>query len=104
MSKKHYLYAKWRKSITKINKYGNCELYDIYKLYHKKLKSIIKHAKRKYYSMKFDSVSGNMKITWELINGLRGKTKNSTKPCFKNDGELIYNQREIAHGFNQYCT
>ena len=42
------------------------------------------------------------KKTWELINELRGKTKNNIKPCFKIDGELIYNQREIAQGFNQY--
>ena len=38
VSKKHYLYVQWRKSVTKGNKLGCPELYDIYKVYRKKLK------------------------------------------------------------------
>ena len=102
--KKHHLYAKWRRSVTKINKRGDSELYEIYKKYRKELKSIIKQGKRNYYSKKFDSVAGNMKKTWSLINELRGKTKNKIKSCFKVDGELVKSSRVIANGFNQYFS
>ena len=104
VNKKHHLYVRWRRSITKVNKHGSLELYEIYKKYRKELKSIIKQAKRKYYSTKFNSVSGNMKKTWALINELRGKTKSRIKSCFKVDGRLIYSKRDIANGFNQYFS
>ena len=61
VNRKHHLYVKWKRSVTKTNKYGCSELYEIYKNYRKELKSIIKQAKRKYYIRKFDNVAGNMK-------------------------------------------
>ena len=72
VNKKHFLYAQWRKSVTKVNKLGSLELYNIFKIYRKQLKGIIKHAKRSYYSKKFDNAKGNMKKTWALINELKG--------------------------------
>ena len=45
-----------------------------------------------------------MKKTWDLINELRGKTKNSIKSCFKIDGNLIEDKREIANGFNNFFS
>ena len=104
VSKKHYLYAQWRKSVTKGNKLGCPERYDIYKVYCKKLKGMIKHAKRVYYNKRFDSAKGNMKKTWALINELRGKSKCNIKSCFKIDGELVVNKREIANGFNNFFS
>ena len=104
VNKKHFLYAQWRKSVTKVNKLGSLELYNIFKIYRKQLKGIIKHAKRSYYSKKFDNAKGNMKKTWALINELRGKTKNSIKSCFKIDGNLIEDKREIANGFNNFFS
>ena len=104
VNKKHFLYAQWRKSVTKVNKLGSLELYNIFKIYRKQLKGIIKHAKRSYYSKKFDNAKGNMKKTWALINELRGKTKNSIKSCFKIHGNLIEDKREIANGFNNFFS
>ena len=104
VTKKHYLYKKWRKSVTKKDKLGNVELYDIYKKYRKERKGIIKYAKRKYYSKKFDNVKGNMKKTWALINELRGKTKTNLKCNFKIDGKLVEDKREIANGFNNFFS
>ena len=104
INKKHYLYAKWRKSVNSRNKNGDSELYEIYKKYRKELKSIIKQGKRNYYSKKFDSVAGNMKKTWALINELRGKTKSNIKSCFKIDGELVRSTRVIANGFNEHFS
>ena len=102
VNKKHFLCAQWRKSITKVNKLGSLELYNIFKIYHKQLKGIIKHAKSSYYSKNFDNAKGNMKKTWALINERRGKTKNSIKCCFKIDSNLIEDKIEIANGFNNF--
>ena len=65
---------------------------------------MIKHAKRVYYNKRFDSAKGNMKKTWALINELRGKSKCNIKSCFKIDGELVLNKREIANGFNNFFS
>ena len=65
---------------------------------------MIKHAKRVYYNKRFDSAKGNMKKTWALINELRGKLKCNIKSCFKIDGELVVNKREIANGFNNFFS
>ena len=73
------------------------EVYDIYKVYRKKLKGMIKQEKRVFYNKRFDSAKGNMKKTWALINELRGKSKCNIKSCFKIDGELVVNKREIAN-------
>ena len=67
-------------------------------------KSTIKLAKKKYYCRRFSSVQGNMKKTWALINELRGKSKQSIKSCFKIDGVLVEDQREIANGFNTFFS
>ena len=45
VNKKHHLYVKWKRSVTKINKNGSPGLYEIYKNNHKQLKSITKQAK-----------------------------------------------------------
>ena len=45
-----------------------------------------------------------MKKTWALINELRGKSKQSIKSCFKIDGALVEDQREIANEFNTFFS
>ena len=57
----HYLSVPWRKSVTKINTLGCRELYEIYKVYRKKIKGMLKHANIMYYNKRFDSAKGNMK-------------------------------------------
>ena len=102
VNKKHFHYKQWKKTVTKKEKLGDFELYSIYKKNRKELKSIIKLAKKKYYCRRFSNVQGNMKKTWALINELRGKSKQSIKSCFKIDGALVEDQREIANGFNTF--
>ena len=45
-----------------------------------------------------------MKKTWELINDLRGKNKKKISSCFKIDGKLVEDKREIADGFNKFFS
>ena len=104
VKKKHYYYKQWKRTNSKNNKSGCNERYEIYKIFRKKLKGIIKFAKKKYFHKKFASVQGNMKKTWQLINELRGKTKNNIKSCFKIDGKLVEEKREIANGFNKFFS
>ena len=104
VNRKNFLYKKWKKSITKTNKDGNHAFYLDYSNFRRKLKKIIKHAKKLYYGRKFESYNGNIKKTWQLINELRGKSKHSTKPSFMINGNLVQNRRVISNQFNKYFT
>ena len=104
VSKKQHYYLRWRKTRTKSDKNGNTELYIIYSNYRKKLKGIIKYAKKAYYCKRFKNVQGNMKKTWALINELRGKVKNNIKASFMINDQLVTDQRKIANGFNSFFS
>ena len=104
INKKHFLHKRWKKSVTKQNKVGDNELHMIFKNFRKKLKGVIKYAKKQFYSKKFASVQGNMKKTWALINELRGKTKLNIKASFVIDGELVRDKRQISNGFNMFFS
>ena len=99
---KNFLYEKWKKSKNSKNKHGDETLYEKYKDYRKRLKIIIKSAKSKFYSNKFDQCKGNSKKTWDLINDLRGKCRSKSKSSFVINGTLIKERRIIADEFNKY--
>ena len=80
-NKKHDLFIDWRDKIKKKSKIKNTEdpeftrldllatkLKSQYNTYRKKLKYIIRHAKRLYNLKKFEEVKGDPKATWKLIN------------------------------------
>ena len=101
---KNFLYEKWKKSKTKKNKQGDLQIYEKYKHYRKKLRILIKCAKSRFYSVKFDKCKGNSKKTWELINELRGKCKRKPKSSFIINGSVVNERRIIASEFNKYFT
>ena len=86
-------YKQWKKSTSKTNILGDERLYEKYKEFRKKLKYIIRSAKRLFYCRKFESVSGNMKKTWALINELRGK------PIFNTEGILTLHHLYVHRTF-----
>ena len=102
VSKKAYLYKKWKDSFCKSTPNGDELLYEKYKDYRRKLCYVIRCAKRLHYSKQFQSASGNSKKTWELINQLRGKSKSQIKPSFIINGQLVKERRIIANEFNKY--
>ena len=104
INKKQYLYKQWKKTVTKVNKSGDYEVYMKYKKFRKELKYIINLAKKNFYCSKFEKASGNIKKTWEIINDLRGKSKSNIKASFVIDGELVENRREISNKFNQFFS
>ena len=99
---KEFHYKQWKKSVDKNNLLGDADLYLAYSNFRRKLKHVIRSAKRLYYCRKFDKVSGNMKKTWALINELRGKAKTGIKASFKIDGELVKDKRVISNGFKEH--
>ena len=93
-----------KKTCNKNNPLGSEQLYTYYKEHRRALRKIIRLAKSKYYSNRFELAAGNIKKTWELINELRGKLKNNLKASFIIDGNLVTDRREIANGFNIFFS
>ena len=102
IDKKHELYQKWRKTISKKLPNGNIKVYEYFKSYSKHVKKIIKYAKSNFYCSKILEHGGNKKKTWEVINNLRGKQKRQMKPQFIIDNEKVINRRIISNEFNKY--
>lgn len=98
---KHKLRRKWKKSCKK-KEGGDPELWKKYKDYQEEVNKLITKAKTNYYSGKFEKYESNRKKTWEVINELRGKSKDKMKAIFIIDNERIINRRLIAHKFNTY--
>ena len=59
ISKRDYLYEKWRKSTTKRCKTGNPMLREQFRKYRNMLANLIKLDKQTYYRKKFDDVNGD---------------------------------------------
>ena len=77
---------------------------EIYKKYKNKLNHILRIAKKKYYSGKFDESKNNIKLTWKTINELLNKTKRKSKlpTSFSDNEKKIDAPKEIADKFNDY--
>ena len=96
------LYEKWKKSITNDNITGNTDLYTAYSDFRKILKHTIKQAKKLHMYKKFQTVQGDCKKTWRLINEIRGKQNKSIKSYFVINGDIVEDRRKIANEFNNY--
>ena len=98
------LYEKWRKAL-KSSPTGNHDKLKEQHLQHQSLlRWIIKQAKRKLYLNKFEKYKGDKKMTWKVINEIRGKTKKDTKASFVVNSERIVCRRIIADRFNKYFS
>ena len=102
ITKKHLFYKLWKKTQTKNNMNGNNDLYNRFKSYRKYLKKVIKLAKKSFYAKKFNSVQGDLKKTWALINELRGKVKQNIKASFVINGQIVEDRRKISNEFNNF--
>ena len=102
VTKKHLYYKLWKKTQTKTDLKGDNAFYIRFKAYRKYLKKVIKLAKKNFYCKKFNSVQGDLKKTWGLINELRGKVKQNIKASFVINGELVEDRRKISNEFNNF--
>ena len=62
----------------------------------------LRTARKDYYKMKFSAIKGNMKKTWQLINGILHKSHNKLPNYINADGKQITDFKEIADFFNSY--
>ena len=104
VEKKARLYFEWCKSCTAELPDGDPKLHLRYLEYRKFLKTAIKMAKASYYANKFEKFKSNSKMTWKIINELRGMEKTHTKDNFVIDGNRVTCRRIIANKFNEYFT
>ena len=100
--KKHLYYKLWKKTKSKDNLEGDNAFYLRFKSYRRYLKKVIKLAKNNFYCKKFNSVQGDLKKTWALINELRGHVKQNIKASFVINGKLVEDRREISNEFNKF--
>ena len=95
------LYQSWADSF-KTTENGDDNLKLAHRNHQKTLRWVIKNARSKHYSDKFEKSRGNKKKIWQVINELRGKEKPKMKPSFMIDNERIFTRRIIADKFNKY--
>ena len=101
IDEKHKLRRKWKKTCKK-KEGGDHELWKKFVTYQEEVNKLISIAKTKYYASKFEKYESNRKKTWEVINELRGKSKDKMKAVFIIDNERVINRRAIADKFNTY--
>ena len=75
-------------------------------LYNRILQKTIRRAKYTYYHCHFETLKNNMKKTWQFINDILHKKKNSKSypDHFNANGITITEPTEIANGFNSFFT
>ena len=105
ISKRDYLYEKWRKSTTKRCKSGNPMLRAQFRKYRNMLANLIKLGKQTYYRKKFDNVNGDQRKMWTLINNLRGKSTSKLPSTFTLGKRTVACKSDITRSFNEhFCS
>jgi len=95
--KKNQLYLDYLKKKTPESKIK-------YSKYRNKFTGIIRAAEKAYYANRFESLKGNMKETWNLINNLITNNtvgKQVVKEILSN-GQIVNQPKDIANKFNEY--
>ena len=71
----------------------------IYRNYKNKLTTIIRLSQKKYYADKFDSLKGNIKGSWKMINNILHENsclaENSFVTEILSGGNIIHDSKEI---------
>ena len=77
-----------------------------YKSYNNKLMSILRFAKKAYYSKMLEKQKNNVKGIWKIVNTVINKQFNPpTYPAyFMGNDEEICDKQDIANGFNNFFT
>jgi hypothetical protein len=96
--KKSKLYRKYCKNRTKRNK-------DNYLAYRNKLKKLIRLSETRYYKEKFNSLMGNTRETWKLLDSVLNKNRECDISNFfvENDVEIT-DKTLIVKKFNEYFS
>ena len=95
--KKEKLFRKKIKCPTNENK-------QLFRNYNSAYTKIVRAARKKYYTDKFEQYSKDCKKTWENINEVLGRKKGNVDipKIFHSNGKVISGNFEIAEGFNEF--
>ena len=93
------LFKKFKSNKLEINN-------ELYLKAKREVQSLIKKKKKEYFKQKLQENSGKPKELWKTLKslGLPSKTASATKPCLKEDGELIYDTKSIARTFKDFFS
>jgi len=92
--RKHNLYRLYRNGET---------TFDYYNFYKNQVTNLIRRAKRKYYSNKFESSFSNASATWKTVNSLIGRKRKSTGSLnLLSNNSLLSRPIDVANCFNEY--
>ena len=95
---KDKLYRKYRSSQTESNKIALVN-------YKNSLTTLLRVAKKQYYSDLLDDHKNNLKQTWNVLNDLLGRTRKQQVPdSFDINGTPTSDSQKIADGFNSFFT
>ena len=97
MKRKNMLYRKYLRNRTEYR-------FDTYNLCINTVNSMIIHAKREYYNMKFEYENNNMRVTWTVIYDVLNKRRTTKNEIIsiQHDGENVMDKYNIANFFNEY--
>ena len=97
---KQKLYIKYLKNKTE-------ETESTYKNYKNLFEKLRKKGKQIYYSSLIEKYKNDSKKTWQVIKDITGKKKNKLNnlpKMLKIEKGFIYEQKQIAHEFNEFFT
>jgi hypothetical protein len=77
---------------------------EIYKTYRNKLNSLIRKAKRSYFTNKLNNYKNNMRSTWKVLKNILNKNKTSNYATrFRDNNNKVYTDPiDITNGFNDF--
>jgi hypothetical protein len=103
MKTKNLLYSKMK---NEINPGKRNELETKYKQYRNKLNQLIRAAKKVYWENSFKSSENDMKATWQNLNKVLNRSKNTSKlpEIFKHENTQYTSPQSISDGFNTFFT
>ena len=91
------LFKKYKQNPTKINE-------NRYVIYRNKLNALLKKVEKDYYKNKLNSLTGNLRDTWKLLNEILNKNKTShlIEKFSSNDGLIVSDPKAIVEHFNDF--
>jgi len=92
--RKHELFRNYKRGYVTFEYYNNFK--DV-------VTRLLRRAKVKYFTRKFDAVKGDSAATWRIINSLTNRKRNKTSPVqILSNGNMMSRPIDIAGSFNNY--
>jgi len=94
INRKHDLFRQYKRGEVQ---------FDVYNTFKNRVSSIIRRVKCKFYCNKFDSVRGDVRETWKIVNSIiNSKSGSKSIDEIEVEGRSITDSQDIAEEFNSY--